>query len=239
MLTRIDCKTEEIQVRWSTSHSRRYSHQRDRALRKSHSSLLPFTTHRFDKIDARWNEESLLQQEDRVWISKPPLLRNLFVQSRFDLQKQTVPNKVIGLFPCSSCIFCTGGYISACTSFKFGKFNEFTWNYNRKFTCDSANVIYILICGKCWEFYIGQTQKTKTRAYKHKSDGRHPHNSNCRVLAHHLHNHSEFFKLYPIWYEDDKRKREFIEKQFIARYDPPLNRDRWISICSGWIMFLW
>ena len=157
---------------------------------------------------------------------QPPSLRNIFVQSRFDLHKPVVPIDVVGLFPCSSCIFCTGGYIPACTSFTFGEFNEFTWKYNRKFTCHSINVIYILICGMCWEFYIGQTKQLKTRAYKHKSDGRHPHNSNCRVLAHHLHNHSEFFKLYPIWYEDDKRKREFIEKQFIARYDPPLNKDR-------------
>ena len=159
---------------------------------------------------------------------QPKSLRNIFVHSRFDLHPsvKTRNLNIPGLFPCSSCVYCRIGYVPSCTSFTFGRNNQYTWVYNRKFTCNAKNVIYIVICGACWLFYIGQTQEIKPRIGKHKSDAKHPHNSNCRILADHLHEHGEFFKIYPIYYEDDPAKRRFMEKRFILRYKPPLNGDK-------------
>lgn len=159
---------------------------------------------------------------------QPKSLRNVFVQSRFDLQPpiRTGSSCISGLFPCSSCIYCTVGFVPSCTSFTFGRSNQFRWVYNRRFTCNAKNVIYIVICGACWLFYIGQTKDFKPRIGKHKSDAKLPHNSNCRTLAEHLHEHGEFFKMYPIYYEDDPAKRRFMEKRFILRFKPPLNGDK-------------
>ena len=35
------------------------------------------------------------------------------------------------------------------------------------FSCDSKDVIYILICKTCDNFYLGQTQEFKQRTTKH------------------------------------------------------------------------
>ena len=51
------------------------------------------------------------------------------------------------------------GYINSCKEFTFKvKHGFFTWKYNRSFNCNSINVIYMLICAKCGDNYIGETQ---------------------------------------------------------------------------------
>ena len=40
--------------------------------------------------------------------------------------------------------------------------------------CDTKDVIYILICKACDNFYLGQTQDFKQRTAKHKSDVKKP-----------------------------------------------------------------
>ena len=42
--------------------------------------------------------------------------------------------------------------------------------YNNYFSYDSKDVIYIVICKNCHNFYLGQTQDFKQRTAKHKSD---------------------------------------------------------------------
>ena len=59
------------------------------------------------------------------------------------------------------------------------------WTYNSYFSCDSKDVIIILICKTCDNFYLGQTQDFKQKATKHKSDVKNPHNSNCRICSEH------------------------------------------------------
>ena len=101
--------------------------------------------------------------------------------------------------------------------------------YTHHFTCDSKNVLYVLICNYCWVFYIGHSEDLKQRTRKHKSDVYHPENSNCKKCSNHLREHSNFrepfFQIYPILYEDNKAKRRFIEKRLLLRYKPTLNGD--------------
>ena len=61
-----------------------------------------------------------------------------------------------------------------------------TWTYKNYFSCDSKDVIYILVCKTCDNFYLGQTQDFKQRTAKHKSDVKNLHNSTCRICSEHV-----------------------------------------------------
>ena len=161
---------------------------------------------------------------------QPKSLRQYLVRSKFTSSPKINIRNSGGLETCKKkCSYHTNGYVQPCTFFKFGKNNEFRWKYTRLFDCDSKNTIYILICARCWKFYIGETNDAKKRIRKHKSDVNLIQNSNCRSLSLHLRNCSKltepFFHFYPIYYVDDQQRRRFIEKRFIQYYNPPLNSD--------------
>ena len=157
---------------------------------------------------------------------QPKSLRRLFVRSKFSFKKPR-KQKQSGLFNCRGCKYHKQGYIKPCLFFTFGKENAFLWEYRRYFTCDSKNVIYVVVCRKCWKFYIGETSDLKVRTRKHKSDIKHPKNSNCRELAEHLRSCSSapHFRIFPLMYVDNRNRRRFIESRLIKRYRPPLNGD--------------
>ena len=134
------------------------------------------------------------------------------------------------MFYCtSSCIYHNSGYVIECHSFKFSRFNRYEWVYRRNFNCNSNNVIYVIKCNNCCEFYIGETGDLKERIRLHKSNVLHPENANCKKLSYHLHRCSSliepYFLIYPFYYVDEQQRRRFIEKRFIHRYNPPLNSD--------------
>ena len=163
---------------------------------------------------------------------QPPSLGSMLIRSRFDLEPRTLPSNsdaIVGLSVCSKCKYCRSGYLVACKSITFGKYNEYTWYYTRNFSCESRNVHYLLICGYCWKYYIGHTNNTKKRTRKHKSDVLHPGNSLCKKLSKHLREcsnlRSPYFQIYPFYYEDNVSRRRYLEKRLIQRYDPPLNED--------------
>ena len=152
-------------------------------------------------------------------------LRQLFVRSKFSFKKPK--KKQAGLFNCRGCKYHRQGFIKPCLFFTFGRNNEFVWEYRRFFNCDSKNVIYIVVCRKCWKFYIGETSDLKVRTRKHKSDISHPKNSYCRELSEHLRScsSSPHFRIFPLLYVDDRNKRRFIESRLIKQFRPPLNGD--------------
>ena len=43
------------------------------------------------------------------------------------------------------------------------KIVKFTFKLNHRFTCDSFNLIYVVICDTCKEEYIGETGEGKTK----------------------------------------------------------------------------
>ena len=164
---------------------------------------------------------------------QPKSLKNYFVRSRFDFlgnPPELNYRENNGMFCCTFCIYCKDGFFKPCNQIVFGQRQEFKWEYTRKFNCNSINLIYLLKCNNCWEFYIGQTENIKQRVNKHKSDIFHPENSFCKKCSNHLRNHSNFvvpfFQIYPIYYEDNTAKRRFIVKRFVLRYKPPLNTDK-------------
>ena len=160
---------------------------------------------------------------------QPPSLHRMLVKSKFPITKPKKWKKPTSLYPCRKCKYHKKGYIKRTTSFKFGQRLQFSWDYTRFFSCDSKNVIYILICRCCWKFYIGETVEIKQRIRKHISDVFHPENTKCKKLVSHLLECSmekePYFHIYPVYYVADKARRKFIEKRFIARFRPPLNGD--------------
>ena len=165
---------------------------------------------------------------------QPKSLRNLLIRSKFDsVTPVPLPRQIgtrrVGLFSCNSCVYCGDGLVHDCDTIRFGQYNQYKWRYQRCFTCNSINVIYLIKCGGCWEYYIGQTKFTKKRLAKHKSDIYCPQNSFCKDFCEHVRACTKLkmplFTLYPLFYEDDESKRRFMEKRFIKRFKPTLNGD--------------
>ena len=158
---------------------------------------------------------------------QPKSLRQHLIRSKFTRSKIVRVTKT-GLYHCRRCKYHRIGYVQSCKGFTFGKDSHYKWEYRRSFTCNSRNVIYILVCKRCWKFYIGETKNLKPRTRKHISDIKHPKNSYCRTLAEHLRKCSPRapqFRIFPIFYVEDRARRKFIEKRLILRFQPPLNVD--------------
>ena len=102
----------------------------------------------------------------------------MLVRAKFQTKAIVKSPKPLGLFLCGNFVYHKAGYIIPCSSFSFKLTNgkTITWTYKNYFSCDSKDVIYILICKTCNNFYLGQTQDFKQRTAKHKSDVRNPHN---------------------------------------------------------------
>lgn len=159
---------------------------------------------------------------------QPKAIRNLLIRSKFS-SLPTIITKQVGLFNCRKCIYHEDGYIKACKESRFGPNGTFVWKYSRYFNCNAKNVVYIIKCNHCSEFYIGETNDFKKRVTKHKSDVIHPENSNCKKLMTHLRKCSNFyepyFTIFPVYYVEEPNKRRFIEKRFIHRFRPTLTSD--------------
>ena len=157
-------------------------------------------------------------------------LHKHLVSSRYPpMRARSVRNP--GFYKCNyGCMYHSRGYLTPCTSFRFGPNLCFKWEYTRWFDCNCKNVIYIIICANCQCFYIGETGDFKERCTLHKSNAKHPENSNCKKLSFHLKRCSKlkepYFRMYPIFYVADQQQRRFIEKRFIHKYKPELNGDK-------------
>ena len=117
-----------------------------------------------------------------------------------------------GFFPSTNCIYHKNGYFKEFLSFSF-KFKSKLriWYCRRFFSCDSKDVLCVLICNNCDFFYIGQTEELKQRTRKQKSDVVHPNNSNSKNCSEHLRTCSKmkepYFNIYPFLYEENKDLR--------------------------------
>ena len=167
-----------------------------------------------------------------VLISKrqPKNLRKMLTAAKFIRNPIPREPRLVGLFPCGRCVFCSKGYITAATGFEVrnDRGHTVSWNYSRYFTCSSINILYVVKCIKCNNhFYLGKTKDLANRTSKHASDVRLPHNSNCKDCANHLRECSQliepYFVIYPFFYEDDPHTRHHLERRFIKYFKPNLN----------------
>ena len=160
---------------------------------------------------------------------QPANLRRMLTAAKFIRHPIPREPRRVGLEPCGTCSYCRKGYVVAATGFKIqnSRGETFEWTYNRLFTCNSKNVLYVVFCVHPPDFYLGKTDDTKQRMRKHASDVRHPNNSKCRICSEHLRECSglvePYFTMYPFYYEDDPHSRHVIERRFIEWWKPHLN----------------
>ena len=163
-----------------------------------------------------------------VTTRQPSNLRKILTKASFTLNPLPKEPRLIGLYPCGKCVYCKNGYITHRTEFTLrhdGR--QIRWRYTRFFSCESMNILYVVICLSCSDNYLGKTKNAKSRMSKHKSDVLNPHNSKCRQCVEHLRKCSSlkepYFAFLPFFYVDDPSLRHFMEKRFIDRWKPPLN----------------
>ena len=126
----------------------------------------------------------------------------MLVTAKSDLDPELPNRKPNGLFSCTDCI-CHKMAISN---------HIITWNYNKFFDCNSKDVLYILICNNCDNFYIGKTIDFKQRIHNHKSNVKHAQNSTCQECAEHLRDYAKigpFFQIYLFYHEKDHYLRDY------------------------------
>ena len=130
----------------------------------------------------------MLSKKKLLWSTREsPNLRKVLTTAKFERLPIPKQIKQVGFFPCANCIYYKNAYFKEFSSFSFKSKNKLlTWHYRRLFSCDSKNVLYVLICNKCAFFYIRQTEKLKQCTRKHKSYVIYPNNSNCKKYSEHL-----------------------------------------------------
>ena len=119
-----------------------------------------------------------------------------------------------------------------------GRSHEFqnggTIKLQTKMTCESHNVIYVIVCGGCNKEYIGETKNLRLRMNLHKEQIR---NTRHRVLqvSHHIWNCTRqqkvigpIFRFMPIYhvFSKDQDVRCQKEKSLIEKFKPVLNCEK-------------
>ena len=154
---------------------------------KNHSNeIIPFVTTNYANYDAR-NIATLAQsllnnsKDERIKkvfsnsetvlsLRQPPNLQRQLTRAAFTSVPQLEAPKEPGLFKClnSRCDLCNKGYIQQCSSFT--TFNGTQWSIKTHINCNSANVIYLLVCAACDNtYYAGKTNCLRKRMNVHKS----------------------------------------------------------------------
>ena len=91
--------------------------------------------------------------------------------------------------------------------------------------CKSRNIIYIAVCSKCENFYVGQTEYLRKRVMVHKEQINHE-EYRCLSVSKHIEKCSGGdFKIMPIYQCDNSNRltRESKEQNIITLLQPDLN----------------
>jgi len=99
---------------------------------------------------------------------------------------------------------------------------------NANMTCDTQNVIYVIVCPGCGEIYIGETKNPlKTRFALHRSHILHPHLRVLHVSEHLATCGESKFKCFPLFKmnSQDSERRKIMESHFIKKFAATLNQN--------------
>ena len=92
--------------------------------------------------------------------------------------------------------------------------------------CHSKNVLYVIICDGCNEFYIGKTdRKLSERMNLHRSQIKNPHNRTIPLSDHLERCANGKYRVFPFFKlpEGNSKLLELMESKFICKYRPGLN----------------
>ena len=123
----------------------------------------------------------------------------------------------------SQCVTCS--HLVEATSIKF-KNSDNVFVLKSNFTCNSKNVIYLIVCS-CGLEYIGECQNLKQRTRLHRSNLKCERNRVLNVSKHLFACCKNAFRLYPFYQmkTESDHARKVKEREFINKYRPQLNSD--------------
>ena len=104
--------------------------------------------------------------------------------------------------------------------------NGSTWKIKSQMSCKSKDIIYMIICPKCQDSYIGQTQDLRKRVTLHREQIKHEEYRHLPVSKNLFKCNNGTFKIMPIYqckHGSTKLEREFKEKELITLLKPELN----------------
>ena len=151
---------------------------------------------------------------------QPPNLKRILTKSLFS-------NQETGVFKCqdSRCHCCQHLYLGLSYTFKTGK----KFILKNKMTCDSRNLIYVVICSSCQEEYIGETgigdTKLRDRVRIYRQHIRQPEYEKLKVEKHLRTCGKGNFAIFPFLQlrsNDTDLRREY-EDYFIKKFKTKLN----------------
>ena len=106
------------------------------------------------------NSNHLLNYKIKLINSIEPSISRIFVHNYFLKKSVSFRFSKCRKKSCKHCCFADSN--------SFIKLKNFTLPIQRNTSCDAKNLIYILYCNLCFNFYIGQTKNFKKRFNKHK-----------------------------------------------------------------------
>ena len=155
---------------------------------------------------------------------QPKNLGRLLQSSYFSREKPRFGVKRCNRSNCGTCPF-----LQECTTVNFPG-AEKPFKIRATFTCSSGNLIYVIFCKACNEFYIGSTCDLRARVSHHKGDIRSVQNLGGMKVHKHLANcngpHTEEnFTIIPFYKCKTKTfsQRVAVENYFRRKFKPPLN----------------
>ena len=99
-----------------------------------------------------------------------------------------------------------------------------TWTMHSRMSRLSRDVIYIITCSKCQDYYIGQTQNLRNRVTLHKEQIKHEQYRHLPVSKHLPTCNNEMFRIMPIYQfsNNNRIERESKESNIISILEPKL-----------------
>ena len=102
-----------------------------------------------------------------------------------------------------------------------------TFNLKTYFSCDSYNLLYIIICPTCGEEYTGETgigkTKLRDRVRVYRQRIRQPEYQKLKVEEHLKTCGKGTFKIFPLLWDAEIDLRKSYERNFMNRYKTKLN----------------
>ena len=105
-----------------------------------------------------------------------------------------------------------------------------TFTLKTSFSCDSANLIYVVICSGCQEEYIGETglgkSKLRDRVRIYKQHIRQQEYQQLKIEEHLRSWGRDKFTIFPLFLmrSDDKHLRRSYQERFQKRFNTKLNK---------------
>lgn len=154
-----------------------------------------------------------------------PSLKRILTRAKFSSTVLDSNEPMVQKCGKTRCLLCNE--IQQTSNYNFHKVN-FQFNVKTRMNCESRNVIYVLTCNGCNEYYIGETQYLRSRTNLHRSHIKNP-SVNSLFVSQHIFNCAKEepkYKMFPFFKMSTENKfdRLMKEKHFIDKYKPSLNR---------------